>query len=79
MKSLEMKTKDGKEITKSLKISQLVTELVKWEKELGDVEVFVVNPEKAQFDGVTQLFVIKTVKNDVSYLSILAGGDILKI
>ena len=79
MKTLEGKTKDGKAIVNSLKISELIKELVTWEKVLGDVEVFVVNPEKQQFDGVTQLFTLKTAKGDVSYLSILASGDILKI
>lgn len=63
---------------KTLRISELITELEYFKKQEGDIEVFVVMEVAEEFVGVQKSFVLK-VPGGETYLSLLTNGDVLKI
>lgn len=60
----------------SLTVSGLIKEL---QDHPQGAEVFLVNQEKAQFDGVTRVFPMIQAVDEKIYVCLLGGGDILKI
>lgn len=64
---------------KAYKISELISELNQMKEIKGDLEVFVADEDNVCFYGISKLFVITSASDSKSYLSLLAGGDILKI
>ena len=68
-----------KKHTKTLLISELITELMALKKEIGDAEVFVVNDEEMCFDGICRSFIVKSVRDNKGFAVLLKGEDIIKI
>lgn len=60
---------------KSITVKKLIKEL---QTRDPNMEIFIVNEEKARFDGLTKVFETHSVNGD-KFLCLLAKGDILAI
>jgi len=63
-------------VKKSITIKKLIKELKNYNKEL---EIFVANTEKQQFDGLSNISIVKTASDDKEFILLIAKGDIVKI
>ncbi len=60
------------------KISEIIKELQDWQKEIGDVEVVIANPEEGCFDGFGKTFTIKTASSDQTFLGIIRSKIVIQ-
>jgi nitrogen regulatory protein PII len=64
---------------KAMKISEVIEELTKWKKDIGDAEVFIANVDEVCFDSLGKMFSIAVASTGEKHLGIIRGNVVLKI
>lgn len=63
----------------TLKISEVIKQLEDFKAEVGDVEVFITNPQEECFDGLGTIFVIMEAEKKIKNVCLLRNSAVLKV